>query len=71
MAMKFPLNSASRLPGPSENQLEKVHGKSEKRYTEVHVSHFIGSPSSVRAESSLDRASFFGERLLLSTERRK
>jgi hypothetical protein len=31
--MKLPPNSASRLPGPSGNQLEKVHGKSEERYT--------------------------------------
>jgi hypothetical protein len=31
--MKLPLNSASRLPGPSGNQLEKVHGKSEERYS--------------------------------------
>src|ERR1039458_4973566 len=30
--MKLPPNSASRLPGPSGNQLEKVHGKSEERY---------------------------------------
>ena len=31
--MKLPLNSASCLPGPSGNQLEKVHGKSEERYS--------------------------------------
>ena len=31
--MKQPLNSAPRLPGPSGNQLEKVHGKSEERYS--------------------------------------
>ena len=30
--MKLPLNSPSRLPGPSGSQLEKVHGKSEERY---------------------------------------
>jgi hypothetical protein len=31
--MKLPLNSPSRLPGPSRSQSEKVHGKSEERYT--------------------------------------
>ena len=31
--MKLLLNSASRLPGPSGNQSEKVHGQSEERYT--------------------------------------
>src|ERR1035441_4291830 len=31
--MKLPLNSPSRLPGPSGSQLEKVHGKSEERYS--------------------------------------
>ena len=30
--MKLLLNSASRLPGPSGNQSEKVHGQSEERY---------------------------------------
>jgi hypothetical protein len=34
--MKLPPNSASRLPGPSGNQLEKVHGKSEERYSITH-----------------------------------
>ena len=31
--MRLPLNSASRLPGPSGNQSEKVHVRSVERYT--------------------------------------
>ena len=34
--MKLPLNSASRLLGPTGNQLEKAHGKSEERYITAH-----------------------------------
>jgi hypothetical protein len=54
--MKLPPNSASRLPGPSGNQLEKVHGKSEERYTPGEL-----APSTARQSAWFNGASGVGE----------